>query len=158
MFGRTRPDTHPVIARPTLGHLGLGPYSRDGEEDKRGDLCEEHRGQRDEGSMERDEDREEPVSTECQLLSYCLWGESRRSRAWQMKAKQSDPASICEGYVRLRYDLQTRIIPGPTYRLAARWRISKIQALLFAPATRVRGSNATYTNTSSTQLYVRYHS
>ena len=51
-------------------------------------------------------------------------------------------------YVRLRYD---RIIPS-TYRLAARLRISKIQALLFAAAKRARGSNATYINASSTQL------
>ena len=98
MFRRTRSDTHPVIARFTLGRLGLGPYSRDGEEDKRGDLSEEHRGQRDEDSTERDEDREEAVSTECQLLSYCLWEESRRSRAWQMKAKKSELAFICGGY------------------------------------------------------------
>jgi len=80
-----------------VGHLGLGPYSRDGEEDKRGDLCEEHRGQRDEDSKERDEDREAAVLTECQLLSYFLWVESRRGGAWQIKAKQSDLALICGG-------------------------------------------------------------
>ena len=96
MFRRTRLDTHPVIASLTLSRLDLGPYSRDGEEDERDDLSKEHRGQRDGDSMERSKDREKAALTECQLLSHCLWGEeSSRSRAWQMKEKQSNLAFIC---------------------------------------------------------------
>ena len=41
---RTKLETYPIIAGLTLGHLELGPYSGDGEEDERDDLCEEHGG------------------------------------------------------------------------------------------------------------------
>ena len=74
---KTRHGTYPGIARITPGHIGLGPYSGDEEEDERDDPREEHGGHRDEDSTERDKDREEGakvVFTECQLLSCCLRG------------------------------------------------------------------------------------